>query len=160
RTIARERAVVVPRAVADAVPDGVDRERRDDDDVETLGEGCIGRRLHEAVAALLEGARVGHHVEGHLAGLGLDRRVGDLGAARAERGCERPAMRLVAVDHWPEAPHADGARHGLVRLETSDAGGRALLARLDRRGLADAAEARPELGLRLQAEKRLRRELV
>ena len=150
---ADDRAIVEAGAVADAVPHGVDRDRRHDDDVDLAARRLGGRgvRLAEAEAPLHESLHR-REAEGHRAGLGIDPGVGDRDAARAERGVERAEIHLVALDDRPEERDRGGGDDGVVGLEPGDDPSRSLGARLERHRGPHAAQALAELRLHADAD--------
>ena len=90
---------------------------------------------------------------------GIDRRIRDAHAARAERRVERAEIDLVALDDRPEERDALApTRRSACASSARDDLRRALGARLERRRVADAAHPLPELRLHLHADDVVRRE--
>src|SRR5579863_1474547 len=99
-----QRSIVVARAVTDAMPSWVDRERGNDDHVDPPGwhDWLAQRWLAVAEGMGLHRIRILYDAELDDARLWIDGRVSDAHAARAQQFVERPEIDLMAGLDRPE----------------------------------------------------------
>ena len=123
-----------------------DGKRGHDDEVELVGFRRADGGLGESEPGLLQlvGTR---KAKRHDAGIGIDGRIGNLNTAAAEGRVEGSEVDLVLVFDGPEERDALRVLHDLERREPFTNLSGTLLARSERRRLAQATHALSELGL-------------
>src|ERR1700722_1788843 len=152
-----EGPVVEPRPVAYALTGGVQRDRRDDDDVELVRAGARIRRSAKAEGMILHAAWVAHEAEDHLTGL-QHRRVRHPHGSRPQARVERAEIHLVLLFDGPEERDRTGHTDRLESREVLDDSRRALRAGRARRRLSESPEALSNLGLDAKSEDVVRRQ--